>query len=125
MYATRTPTNTILTNPLQEAALLQQPRHLLVLSFSRFSLQTQIPKMISQVLTVAERTERFLNKVDNSLDDVEIIWYRLPAFDILNDFRRLLALAKIYKVCANSVGVFVDERQLSKEYTCTTRSLNS
>ena len=47
---------------LQESAFLQQTRHLLVLTLPRFSLQAEVPEIITQIPPIFERTQRVLNE---------------------------------------------------------------
>jgi hypothetical protein len=78
-----------------EAALLEQPGHLLVLTFPGFSLETQVPEMVSQLLGFDELLQRVLEVRLDRRNGQKIVGRRLPALDIPNDLRCLLTLPEI------------------------------
>lgn len=106
------------TYSLEEATLLQEPCHLLVFPLPRLALQTERPEVVARRTSVAELVERLLDEAENDGERLEIEGLRLPALDVADHFRCLLAFAEIDEAAWKHVGISVlDELQGREEDT--------
>lgn len=103
---------------LQEARLLQQPRHLLVLPLPRFPLQTPIPENVAHVRHVVELIQVLVQVIRDELHARKVERLALPLLDLLYHFRRLGALAEVDEVAGDQVRCAVlNEGERRQVYT--------
>ena len=97
---------------LEEATLLQQPSHLLILPFPRFPLETDVPELVSIVMAVRILVEALFKVGKDRCDCLEVVRLGLPPFDVMNDFCCFLSLAEVDHVVSQPIASsVVDEGQ--------------
>ena len=80
---------------LQKPTFLKQPSHFLVFSFTRLSLQTQVPELVTIVFSILVLVEAFLQPGDNDGHWSEVIWHCLPSLNIHDHFGSFLTFAEV------------------------------
>ena len=96
---------------LKETLLVQISDYPFIFSFSGFSLQAQLVKLVAIVDSSAKLGEGIFNKLLHRGHRMETVELDLPPFDTLNDLRSLLPFPEVDQVLRVSVvGSVVDER---------------
>lgn len=80
---------------------MKEPRHLLLVLLARLALVAEGPEAVCEAWLVV-LLERLLDVLEHGGNGVEVEWDRLPAFDLLDHFRGLSALAEV-----DDVGLYI------------------
>lgn len=77
---------------------MEQPRHPLVLTFSRLALEGEVPEFVANVWPVIKLAQTIHNVVMDQFDFGIIKWLGLPLLDFFYHFGRLLSFSEVDEI---------------------------